>query len=69
MRFLRTTSVLAAALLFWLASPLPCRATDHCCHTANKRLFQVKSWSSLRQWFESYGDCDDGDLAEGLDDS
>ena len=68
MRFLRTTSVLAAALLFWIASPPPCQATDRCGHTADKLLFRVKSWSDVRKWFESYADCDDGDLAEGLDD-
>jgi hypothetical protein len=36
--------------------------------TADHLLFKVKSWSGLRKWFESYVDCDDGYLAEGVSD-
>jgi hypothetical protein len=67
MHSLRTMAVLFAILLPWLAPPT-CSAADRCMDTADKVFFKVKSWSGLRKWFESYVDCDDGSLAEGVSD-
>lgn len=67
MRSLRTLSFLALLALIFSA-PHPCRAANRCQDTADELLFKVKSWSGLHQWFESYADCDDGYLAEGVSD-
>jgi len=65
---LRILFVLLPVLAFLGSAPHPCRAADRCTGIADERLFKVKSWSGLRKWFESYADCDDGGLAEGVSD-
>jgi hypothetical protein len=67
-RSLRTLFFLLPILAFLGPAPHPCNAADRCTGIADERLFKVKSWSGLRKWFESYADCDDGSLAEGIDD-
>ena len=65
---LRILFVLLPVLAFLGSVPHPCRAADRCTGIADERLFKVKSWSGLRKWFESYADCDDGYLADGVSD-
>jgi hypothetical protein len=68
MRSLRLLFFLLPILAFLGPATHPCSAADRCTGIADERLFKVKSWSGLRKWFESYADCDDGSLAEGVDD-
>lgn len=65
---LRIISFLLPILAFLYSAPQICRAEDRCMDTADEALFKVKLWSELREWFESYADCDDGYLAEGVSD-
>jgi hypothetical protein len=69
MRLLRLLFFLLPVLAFLGSAPHPCSAADRCSGIADERFFsKVKSWSGLRKWFESYADCDDGGLAEGISD-
>jgi hypothetical protein len=64
----RCMAVLGAILASLTLAPDTYSATNRCTDTADKHLFKVKSWSGLRKWFESYPDCDDGYLSEGVSD-
>lgn len=59
--------VLLAMLVLTLL-PVGAGAEERCNDTADRLLFKTRSWADLRKWFTSYADCDDGGLAEGLDD-
>jgi hypothetical protein len=67
-RRLRPLVVFLAILASLAMAPHTGSAANRCLDTADKLLFKVKSWSDLRKWFESYADCDDGDVAEGVSD-
>jgi hypothetical protein len=60
--------VLLAALVLPLLPVRAAGAEERCSDTADRLLFKTKSWADLRRWFTRYADCDDGYLAEGLDD-
>lgn len=39
---------------------------DRCVHDGDDILFRVKTWSDLRHWRNTFPECDDGYLAEGV---
>jgi len=44
------------------------QSDERCMTKAWKAVDAAKSWRDLRTWFETYADCDDGVVAEGVSD-
>jgi len=59
-----------AMLLFFAASAALADPSDYCTseQTADQVVYTIGSWDSLRQFWEKYGGCDDGDVSLELSD-
>lgn len=67
------TAAAAAWLLMTLAPARGISGQSAMCdqqraHQAETRIDEIRSWPDLRGWFAAYAGCDDGGIAEGLDD-
>lgn len=63
------TQGLLTASCFVLALIAADQTNDRCMDTADAAIERVSSWRGLRLWFDSYQDCDDGYIAEGISDT
>jgi hypothetical protein len=69
----RRTAMAGAWLLLALAPARSVFGQSSLCdqqraHQAEVRIDEIKSWPDLRGWFAAYAGCDDGGIADGLDD-